>query len=1296
MNWLNDQKPRGDVSSLRKIPATIDKSRVKPEVGNSKGTMKKGKVIRFAAETRDERGWNNRSTASSDRSSSIESGAASESFRQALSEIDELIVRDEQRSVEKNSTRYQFELEESREMNRVLAEQLQLLHRTVTQAQKGGAQNVLEKKYITMKKKLSSITCILEDVTTANQALLNKNEVLQSQLQSGAGQTNATVETEDREALHSIIASLTTKVEEQKQEKMSLHAAQARAEAKATAQKNSIDVASTQVSDLNARNTALEIEIVSLKDQLQDSKEAIENEAKEKQKLTKQISDLFEDLDDMTETSKGLMARNEKLVFQICDFSEEESRSCQQEQNHQQESQKTFMADIRARKLALQNKVANLNSKLSDAMLQAREKEGIVEEMKEMERNMETRASTHQSEMVVVSTEMSELKARKSALEVAMAGLTVRLENAHKEINVTRKDNASLIEEARRSMEIESKKRQEPKASSHLRFNDWDHHIGKLERNKKVLEDEKAALQTKYESCCAEFDFVNNSNRVLATKNRELQTQNCAFQKEASQCREEMEAKRAMVAALASKVEDLQVQRMELIGDKASVETQVTVERNSMIMASTQIAELDARNTALELEISELADKLDSNENENEMLKQKESDARKDDADKRAMRAKIEVLQNERKALSEDRNRIEAESSVHKNSWQIASQQNADLSARNAGLETEIDDLKIQSAGLLQENAEMRIVYESKSRAQEEWTELQTQHDECCSKLDLTQETNKELARTNKEMESQVCMQVNLINQLNHESQCKIRNLENFNGELKNKSLNLQEQHDRMESAKIELQAKYELSRSDVTSLTRKNKSLGREVEQQDSQFQILSKEIVTNGMKGNHSAMTSIISALNRKVEHLQEEKNRLFETQASIEAQSTVHRNSMVVATTQITELWAKKGALETEISEHKVKLNDASKEIQTAHDSMSVTQSTLNSINKLNEERQTKLDELMHENDELAQKNETLTNEQSELYASHNELVEKYESCCTELESLQAQFQTQKCVKRSWMAMASTQISELSARNSALEIDIANLNDQSEFDITNLKDRLQIANQEIQATSGAMSTSVSVYTDKLGVLNQLNKECQFKINELENSKAALVQESASSKELRAIESASTKELRATLEDCKGQLVDETYSNGVYKGLISQLNEMNDELKTQHRAKEKEIESLQKQNTDLTEQTKESARMKDKLETLSDQKNEVDQLLANLEKTLIEIKKDRDVARDEENHLSIRVDDLVKTEDKLEKTLKDWKRVSKGKMRQLNFMNTNLEKSNQEKTKEIERLRVRIMRRR
>lgn len=1311
MDWFHDQKSRRNVSAARteesEMFSATDMSRgAKLRAGKPAAKAKKGKVIRFATETRDEGSRTNRSTANDERSPGVDNGAASESFQRALSEIDELIVRDEKRSMEKTTARSQFELEESREMNRVLAEQLQLLHTKVTQMKKDGSQNVLEKKFVAMKNKLSSMTNVLEDVTRANQALLTKNEELQSRFRSGSGSYAKSLEAEDREALQSIIVSLTAKVEEQKQEKMSFLAGQARTEAKVSAQKDSIDAVSTQISDLNSRNTSLEIEVVSLKDELQDSKEEIENEVKEKDKLKRQISELFQDLDDMTETRKGLMERNEKLVFQICDLNEEESRSHQEEQSHQEESQKSFMADIRARKLALQKKVANLNSKLGDAMIQAREKEGISEKMEEMERSMETQKSVHQSKMAVVSTEMSELKARNSALEVEIAGLKVRLENAHKEINVTRGANASLIEEAQ-TKEIEVKEHQATNphsgTASQILFNDLDEHIGHLERQNKILEEEKAVLEAKYESCCVEFDDVNNSNRVLATKNRELQSENRTFEKEAKECRDEVEVTNAMVAALVTKVENLQEQRLELIGDKSSVETQLAVGRNSMIMTSTQIAELDAKNASLELEVSELSDKVDEAYNEIDFLKQKESQVRQSNSEANALRARIEKLEDERKVLSEDRNRIEAEARVHKDSWQSASQQNAELTVRNDGLKSEIgklnekleaakrefetqtDAVKAQNAVLFQENSEMRIVYESKTRSNEEFSDLRTKHDESRSELDLVHQTNKDLTKAKSEMESQVCMQVNLINQLNHESQSKIRSLEECNRDLKNKSLNLREQCDRMESAQTELQAKYELSRSDINTLTKRNKALGREVQQQDSQFETLSKEIMANGMSGNNAAMTSIISALNRKVEHVQQEKNILFEAQASIEAQATVHRNSMVVATTQIAELTAKKGALETEISDLKSKLDDATKEIQTAHESMTVTQSTLNSINQLNEERQAKLDNLIQANGDLVQKKEDLQLQQSDLSASHSKLVAKYESCCTELASLQSQYEAQESATRSSMAIASTQISELSARSAAMEVEIAELNDQ-----------LNTANHETQATREAMSASVSVYTEKLDELSQVNKVSQIKIKELESSKPAIVPDGESSEEL-----------KIALEDCQKQLADQAYSNEVYRGLISQLNQMNDDMKTQFTAKTEEVKSLQEQKTDLTAtlqeqendlnaKTIELSRIKDEVKTLLKQKKEVDLALASLRTNLDDVTSDRDVARREETYLSLRVDELVKAKEKLEKTLQDWKRVSKGKMRQLNFMNTNLEKSNQEKTKEIERLRARVTRRR
>ena len=86
----------------------------------------------------------------------------------------------------------------------------------------------------------------------------------------------------------------------------------------------------------------------------------------------------------------------------------------------------------------------------------------------------------------------------------------------------------------------------------------------------------------------------------------------------------------------------------------------------------------------------------------------------------------------------------------------------------------------------------------------------------------------------------------------------------------------------------------------------------------------------------------------------------------------------------------------------------------------------------------------------------------------------------------------------------------------------------------------------------------------------------------------------------------------------------------------------------------------------------------------------------LQALTEKLKDVTKDRENARDEGKYLLARIDDLSAAKDKVDKTLKDWKRVSKGKMRELTFRNTQLNSSNQEKAKEIERLRNLISHRR
>ena len=88
--------------------------------------------------------------------------------------------------------------------------------------------------------------------------------------------------------------------------------------------------------------------------------------------------------------------------------------------------------------------------------------------------------------------------------------------------------------------------------------------------------------------------------------------------------------------------------------------------------------------------------------------------------------------------------------------------------------------------------------------------------------------------------------------------------------------------------------------------------------------------------------------------------------------------------------------------------------------------------------------------------------------------------------------------------------------------------------------------------------------------------------------------------------------------------------------------------------------------------------------------------QTLKALTVKLQEVTKDRENARDEGKYLLARVDEISAAKGKVDKTLQDWKRVSKGKMRELTFRNTHLTSPNQEKAKEIERLRTLISHRR
>ena len=260
MNWLRGKDPeeqdnRSSVSKKTSLKIVTDESQI--------------------TESRDE---------SSDYLPTFPSVDTSDKFESALNELDNIVASDERRQeIEKFLSRTQNELNESREMNRVLAEQLTLL-----QEQLKRFENMDSKKYDKMKQKLTSLTGVLEELTMANQALVEKNKELDEQVKTMAVQEGSRNESSSQ--LKRMVEVLTKKIDEIQDEE-----------------------ARTKM-----KNTNLEIELSALNGVLDEAikqtklaQAARRDESKEKQSLQKQIEELFIDLEEITETSKGLKTRND-------------------------------------------------------------------------------------------------------------------------------------------------------------------------------------------------------------------------------------------------------------------------------------------------------------------------------------------------------------------------------------------------------------------------------------------------------------------------------------------------------------------------------------------------------------------------------------------------------------------------------------------------------------------------------------------------------------------------------------------------------------------------------------------------------------------------------------------------------------------------------------------------------------------------------------------------------------------------------------------------------------------------
>lgn len=257
MNWLKGKDPeeqdtRTPLSKKKNLKIVTDESLI--------------------TESRDEGSYRGESLPS------LPSAGTSEKFESTLNELDNIVAGDERRQeIEKFLSRTQNELDESREMNRVLAQQLTLLQQEMKKFE--NADLVSSKKYDKMKQKLTSLTGVLEDLNMANQALVSKNKELEVQVKTQGSHNESSLQ------LKRMVGVLTKKIDEIQDEE-----------------------ARTRL-----KNTNLEIELAALNGVLDEAikqtklaQAARRDESKQKERLELQIAELFEDLEDMTDTSKEI------------------------------------------------------------------------------------------------------------------------------------------------------------------------------------------------------------------------------------------------------------------------------------------------------------------------------------------------------------------------------------------------------------------------------------------------------------------------------------------------------------------------------------------------------------------------------------------------------------------------------------------------------------------------------------------------------------------------------------------------------------------------------------------------------------------------------------------------------------------------------------------------------------------------------------------------------------------------------------------------------------------------------
>ena len=544
----------------------------------------------------------------SPRSPSVDVSA---NFANALDALDDIVATDEKRQeVQKSLAKTQRELAESREMNRVLAEQMKLVQIEMNKFKSGD--NGISQKYDKMKTRLTSLTSVLEDLTMANQALLARNKELERQIKHLKSQESGT---ESNAKFKSMVGTLSKKIEEIQEEEAKTRAKNANLETELAALKGVLDVAlkktkqaheaTKEARDENtlfARNERMNIELSGLQQQLEESNSTKDRKIKDLQKTNQELqAKVAASVDELEMVKKALATQGDlqmkNVLEELTSTKSEHKRVLSQvkedAQKRVEEAEKVAknsLVQLAELQVQRDNAFQFVREELTGPM-EAEKVDFVKSHAAEMESLREAVNTFDAERKQIHEAKQQEIKkVRDESLIILRNALEDARKNTTKRVELTKKDYEGRIEKLRAEKEELQQSSALLKDAIDLREASLKEKVMSLETENSNLNEEidsstKKLSETEVamEAMKKEQDALNEEKEVLEKKCESLQETVESTQQELSSAKEtilthqeEMKAINERVAQYQSAQDFAETQKLQTVEEiqelKAKIE----------------------------------------------------------------------------------------------------------------------------------------------------------------------------------------------------------------------------------------------------------------------------------------------------------------------------------------------------------------------------------------------------------------------------------------------------------------------------------------------------------------------------------------------------------------------------------------------------------------------------------------------------------------------------------------------------------------------------------------------------